>query len=101
MPVVASHHSYIAMTRKNKSSEGIKSDINEIVSTITFNILRESPGLVADVAAGRAGMSILEKAVVRDLDKNRYHKGLYREELVKKVLDFMFGYGLLQRYVED
>ena len=39
--------------------------------------------------------------MIRELDRNRYHLGLYREQLIKKVMDFMFGYGLLQQYVED
>lgn len=101
MPVVQSHHTFLSSLVKGRTGDSIDSDINEIVSSITFNILKEMPGLVADVAAGKADMLLLEKAVIKDLDRNRYHLGLYREELVKKVLDFMFGYGLLQQYVED
>ncbi len=77
------------------------SDIGSIVSSITFDILTESPGLVADVSAERAEVSELESAVVRSIDRNRYHMGVFRDELIKKVMDFMFGYGLLQDYVEN
>jgi Flp pilus assembly protein, ATPase CpaF len=77
------------------------SDINSLVSNITFDILKDSPGLVADVANGTADRSLLERAIVKDMDKNKYHFGIYREELIRKVFDFMFGYGELQCYIED
>lgn len=101
MPVVSSLHSVLLPPRITQNGDAIESNINEIVSEITFNILKEQPGLVADIAAGRSDASLLEKAVIRELDRNRYHLGLYREQLIKKVMDFMFGYGLLQQYVED
>jgi pilus assembly protein CpaF len=101
MPVVSSLHSVLLPLRIKQNGDAIGSNINEIVSEITFNILKEQPSLVADIAAGRSDASLLEKAVIRELDRNRYHLGLYREQLIKKVMDFMFGYGLLQQYVED
>lgn len=100
MPVVKSHHCYI-MPAEAKGGEQACSDIGSIVSSITFDILTELPGLVADVSTGRADLSELEKAVVRSIDKNRFHMGVFRDELIKKVMDFMFGYGLLQEYVEN
>ena len=42
-----------------------------------------------------------KKAVLKDIDKNKYHLGLFRDSVVKGVFDFMFGYGELQKYVDD
>jgi pilus assembly protein CpaF len=99
MPVVKSLHKRFyaetEVTIKNIS------EISSIVSAITHNILKEWPGLVADVSSGRADRSILETAIIKDIDMNKYHCGLYRDELIRKVFDYMFGYGILQSYIED
>lgn len=99
MPVVKSLHKRFYEEREY-STNNIR-EISSIVSAITNNILREWPGLVADVSAGRADRSILETAVIKDIDTNKYHCGLYRDELIRKVLDYMFGYGILQSYIDD
>jgi len=99
MPVVKSLHKRFYEDTENLS--GKMSEISSIVSSITNNILREWPELVADVASGRADRSILETAIVKDIDTNRYYCGLCRDELIRKVFDYMFGYGILQSYIED
>ena len=101
MPIISTLHKNILNSGENFIFEKERSDISTIVSNITFNILRDSPGMVADVANDLVDRSVLEKSIIKDIDKNKYHYGVYREELIKKVLDFMFGYGELQRYIED
>ena len=54
MPVVSSLHSVLLPPRITQNGDAIESNINEIVSEITFNILKEQPSLVADIAAGRS-----------------------------------------------
>ncbi len=99
MPIIKTHHRLLVV---NKINEGFhSSDINTVVSSITFDMLKDSPGLVADVAGGTIDRSVLETAVIKDMDRHKYHYGIYREELIGKVFDFMFGYGELQRYIED
>ncbi|MDD4188566.1 MAG: ATPase, T2SS/T4P/T4SS family [Eubacteriales bacterium] len=100
MPVVSSLSSRVGGFPRTRE-EAVIGDINSIVSEITFNILRDSPQLVADVSAGNVGKNALETAVIKDMDKNFYHMGLYRQKLIKKVFDYMFGYGELQEYVDD
>lgn len=99
MPVVKSHHKMFY----EESANTIRtiSEIGSIVSAITHDVLKEWPGVVADVSAGRADRSVLETAIIKDIDKNKYHCGLYRDELIRKVFDYMFGYGVLQSYIED
>jgi len=101
MPVIKTHHKLFFKEHNDKHFDKNSSDINILVSNITFDILRDSPGLVADVAGGYVERAVLETAIVKDIDKNKYHCGLFREELIRKVFDFMFGYGELQQYVED
>ncbi len=99
MPVVKSHHKIFY----GDSADIAKSvgDINAIISNITNHILKDWPGLVADVSSGRADRSVLETAVIKDIDIHKYHYGIFRDELIRKVFDFMFGYGELQPYIEE
>jgi len=99
MPVVKSHHKLFYEDRAVQSHS--TGDLNTIISCITNDILKECPGLVADVSGGLADRSVLETAIIRDIDSNKYHCGLYRDELIRKVLDFMFGYGELQPYIDE
>ncbi len=99
MPVVKSHHKLFY--EENFNAVGKPGDLNTIISSITNDILKECPELVADVSAGRADRCVLETAIIRDIDFKRYHCGVFRDELIRKVFDFMFGYGELQPYVEE
>jgi len=101
MPVLDTHHRLLLSGRDNGKFDGKKGDMNLLVSNITFDILKESPGLVADVANGVVERSVLETAVIKVIDRHKYHFGIFRDELIRKVFDFMFGYGELQQYIED
>ena len=74
--------------------------MNDIVTEITFNILQESPKLVADVSNGLIDKLVLETAIIKNIDKNKYNI-TERDKFIKRVFDYMFGYGPLQEYIED
>ncbi len=99
MPVVKSQHKLFYDDRIVQPHSA--SDLNTIISSITNDILKECPELVADVSGGLVNRSVLETAIIRDIDLHRYHCGLYRDELIRKVFDFMFGYGELQPYIDE
>lgn len=101
MPVLSTLNSDIFNVSEEMVREKAIGEISDVVSSITFNILRDNPSLVADVANGNIDGIVLEKAIIQDIDRNNYHIGLYRGELIKKVFDFMFGYGELQKYIDD
>lgn len=100
MPVVTTLHDTLASERI-VSEDKASSDISELVNKITFDILNDAPRLVADVEQGKVDKKLLETAIIRDIDTNHYHLGLSRGDLIKKVFDYMFGYGILQEYIED
>jgi pilus assembly protein CpaF len=103
MPVVTSHHAlterFGRMAPGETTPEG--SGMTALVSAISVKILSNSPDLVAEVAAGRMERGVLEALILKEAEGERSRFGLYREELVRRVLDFMFGYGPLQELVED
>jgi len=101
LPVLDTHHKLVLGESRINQTDSRNPDINTLVSEITFDILKESPGLVADVSEGLVGRDVLETAIIKNIDRHKYHYGLMREQLIKKVLDFMFGYGELQKYIDD
>ena len=101
MPVIGTHHRPLLESSTACDGDRTSSDLNTLVSNITFDILKDSPGLVAEVANGLADRTLLETAVVKCIDRHRFHSGIFRTDLIKKVFDFMFGYGELQEFIED
>jgi pilus assembly protein CpaF len=103
MPVVTSHHALVdrfgPQTPQQAGPEG--SGMTALVAAISVTVLSNSPDLVAEVAAGKMERGVLEALILKEADGERSRFGLYREELVRRVLDFMFGYGPLQDLVED
>jgi len=101
LPLVKSLHSPVFPKLIYTNKDKYHQSINDIITSITFDILRESPQLVTDVAAGKADPVLLDTAVIRNIDKNRYSLGIPREEIIQKVFEYMFGYGQLQMYIDD
>jgi pilus assembly protein CpaF len=102
MPVVTSHHELaerFGRMAPGETPEG--AGMTALVSAISVKILANSPELVAEVAAGRMERGALEALILKEAEGERSRFGLYREELVRRVLDFMFGYGPLQELIED
>ena len=100
MPIITTLNKMLLDSGEAFMFERDKGDIAAIISNITFNILRDSPKLVADVANGLVGRHLLDMAIIKDIDRNKYHCGIFRDKLIKRVLDYMFGYRELQQYVE-
>lgn len=101
MPVVESLHSIKEGKARLISIDKISSDINVLISNITFDILRDSPTMVTEVENGILDKSVLEKNIVQVIDKNKYHIGIDRQLVISKVFDYMFRYGPLQPYIDD
>lgn len=101
MPIVESLHSGKTDKSNVVSLDRISSDINILISNITFDILRDSPTMVTEVENGILDKAILEKAIVQIIDKNKYYIGIDRKTVINRVFDYMFRYGPLQLYIDD
>ena len=100
MAMLKSYHTEL-ITGSSQRKETSSLNMINIVNNITNNILRDAPQLVAEAENGNIQRKVLEKAIIQDIDKNKYHFGHHREEVIKKVFDYMFGYGILQELIED
>lgn len=99
MPTISTIH---GLNNKNvEVMEAANTDINMLINNITFDILKNSPALVTEVENGRADKKALEIAIIQHIDRQKYNLGIERAEVIKKVMDYMFGYWLLQPYLDD
>lgn len=103
MPIVTSHYKLSEMYSKSDidSEKLANSDLSLLVSAIVIDILTREPIMVANVASGKASKGILETAILHSTENKRHIFGFYQDELLKRVLDFMFGYGPLQDFIEQ
>jgi pilus assembly protein CpaF len=103
MPLVSSHYKLVEMVADRNSSkrQPQSRDLSILVSAIAVDILTKDPMLVANVAAGKISKSVLEASILHSTENKRQLFGFYQDELLKRVLDFMFGYGPLQDYIEQ
>lgn len=98
MSVVKTYHNYILEDQEemnfNYESHG-SSVINKVISVI----LTKNPSLVADVNSNKFSKDVLVNEIVRVIDDFGYISS--REKIINMVLNHIFGYGLLQKYIED
>jgi pilus assembly protein CpaF len=73
----------------------------ELVSAVCSRILTTDPGMVADVAAGRARREALTDLIGRAAEKESCRAGFFQADLLQQIMDFLFGYGPLQPFIED
>ena len=99
MPVVKSYQKLVCEFSSNEAKSF--EDTDSVICAITGNILRDSPELVTELDGGCPDESKLEAAVIRDIDNHRYNYGIFKDELIHKAIDFIYGYGELQRYIDD
>lgn len=103
MPLVTSHYKLAELYAENESKtvRSNNADLSVLVSAIAIDILTKDPLLVANVASGKISKSVLETSILHSTENKRQLFGFYQDELLKRVLDFMFGYGPLQDFIEQ
>lgn len=103
MPLVTSHCKLVEKYSKSDliSEQSQNTDLSLLVSAIAIDILTKDPLLVANVASGKTSKSVLESSILHSTENKRQLFGFYQDELLKRILDFMFGYGPLQDFIEQ
>ncbi len=97
MPVVHSLQVQVSELKQNIK----ENDFNDFLISITEKILIHKPEMVIDVAEGRLENTALENEIIRIIDSGKNRTLFKREDLIKRVFDFLFGYGELQKYIDD
>jgi len=75
--------------------------LTDLIAQVSASVLASEPALVAEVAAGKIERSVLENLIQKTADQESLRAGYYATELRQQTMDFLFGYGPLQEYVDD
>lgn len=88
---------------QNKIIQKLNIDqLNELVDTVTNEVVSQHSDIIKQIKDKTVKRNVLEAKIIDIIDKkNILIEGITREELLKKVMDEVFGYSILQKYIED
>ncbi|MCH4887363.1 CpaF family protein [Acidaminobacter sp. JC074] len=95
MSLIKSHHTKLDFN--NAYDRNISIDV--IKEIVTF-IINKHASLIVDIETKQASAELLNQEIVRYLDDSRQFQ-MNRDEVISEVMNYMFGYGILQKYVDD
>lgn len=78
-------------------------DLDGVVNDIILEFVKKHTELINDVERGIVPKESLEKEIMKHIDESKISlPGMHtRKSLMKKVLDYIFGYGIIQHLIED
>lgn len=97
MSLIGTHHNLLI--QESMATPLIEESLFTLATKVTYELVQKQPGLIADVEAGLISDSVLKSEIIQLVDGlNLYCE---RDELIKNVMNYMFGYGILQALIED
>lgn len=97
--------SFISLVEKNHiccTNVGQYKSLNIAVQNIVYELLESNSQLINDVETGSSSKDALDSKIVEIIDRDRISvKEVTREQLIKSVQDYIWGYGVLQKYLQD
>ncbi|MBN2557332.1 MAG: CpaF family protein [Clostridia bacterium] len=87
--------------RNAESMKGISVPLEKLVMTVTDEIIRDKPHCVINAFSDEEKKAGLKKEIIGILDSGNYYYSGGRQNIINGIFDFMFGYGALQKYVDD
>ncbi|MBN2897713.1 MAG: CpaF family protein [Clostridia bacterium] len=96
MSLVTTHHSLVVNEVPSVFRE---EHLGDLTTKITFQLVQKNPRLIAEVEAGNISDEVLKTEIVQLVDE--FNLCCDRDELIRNVMNYMFGYGILQALIED
>jgi len=97
MSLINSHHDLLIKERSNTFY--IRDNLLDLTTQVTFEIVQKHPGLIADVEMGNINDSVLKAEIIQIVDE--LNLICDRDELIQSVMNYMFGYGVIQHLIDD
>lgn len=91
------------LDKKSKIQNSIaKRNLETDISLLTEEIVENNRDEINKMKSGNVRTSVLQAKISELIDKkNIAYEGMTREEVIKIILDDIFGYSILQEYIED
>lgn len=88
---------------QNKMAKKLSVDqLNELIDATTNDVVSQHSDIIKQIKDKSVKKNVLESKIIEIIDeKNILIEGITREELMKRVMDEVFGYSILQKYIED
>lgn len=90
---------------KNKhliSDTIVQRNIEQEIIRITDEIVEKNREEIDKIKVGTIKQTVLEAKIIEIVDKKQLiYEGLTRDGIIKMILDQIFGYAILQKYIED
>ena len=99
MPLVKTLYEPIEKDHKKRS--GITVPIEKLVMMLSEKIIIENPDYIIKAYTDDIGKESLKNKITEILDSGGYYYTGGRTELINRIFNFMFGYGALQKYIDD
>lgn len=97
MSLIKTHHDLLI--REKCCDEFSYETISKITTDITFQVIAENPNLINDIESGISSKEPLKQLIIEIIDKMNLN--FKRDEIIRNVFNYMFGYGILQEYIDD
>lgn len=76
--------------------------INDIIEKTTNEVVSKHSDVIRQIKEKSVKQHVLESKIIDIIDENNFIvEGITREELLKRVMDEVFGYSIIQKYIED
>lgn len=95
MSLIRSHH--VKLDDHTAYDQRISVDVIKEIATYIIN---KQASLIVDIETKHANPQLLDKEIIQYLDETNQYQ-MNRDEVISDVLNYMFGYGILQSYIED
>lgn len=76
--------------------------LNDEIYKLVKEVNEKHKDIISSIKDGNSKVTLMEEKITEVIDKKGLIiEGMDRSELIKRVLDELFGYSILQKYVED
>ncbi len=99
MPLVKSLYEPIGMEEQKDGS--ISVPLGKLVMLIAGEIISKKPHLVIGAHGDEGKRETIQREIIRIMDRDSYYHSGGRQTMINGIFDFMFGYGILQKFVDD
>jgi len=99
MPTVKTLFEPYKLINQNERSNEIP--LEKLAMEIAGEIISDKPYFAMNAFNGAGNNDSLSREILRILDRDNLYFSFKRDELIRGITDFLFGYGALQKYIDD